>query len=209
MLELARRLEAETGMTLRDRLLEVVGFDPLSGRISPNGHLAVTPTADFHAVILQELYAAGLSPAMAKSALTAAWHLPDGRNLSRPLTDLATLFNTLHACGSKVAVATSDDRKTTEAAFTKWGLTTLIDAIACADDGLPMKPEPDMALSICKACDVSPVKTVVVGDNWGDLQMGRAAGVGLNIGVLSGLGVKKNLAPFADLVLSSVHELMN
>jgi phosphoglycolate phosphatase len=38
--------------------------------------------------------------------------------------------------------------------------------------------------------------------------MGRAAGVGVNIGVLSGVGPAELLAPLADALLASVAELL-
>jgi phosphoglycolate phosphatase len=47
----------------------------------------------------------------------------------------------------------------------------------------------------------------VVGDNVDDLRMGRAAGVGLVIGVLSGVSAASMLTPPADLLLPSVENL--
>ena len=48
----------------------------------------------------------------------------------------------------------------------------------------------------------------MAGDNVPDLQMGRAAGVGFTLGVLSGLASAADLAPHADLLLPSVAELL-
>jgi phosphoglycolate phosphatase len=47
----------------------------------------------------------------------------------------------------------------------------------------------------------------MVGDNRHDLEMGRAGGVGLNVGVLSGTGTRETLLPLADVVLNSVSDL--
>jgi phosphoglycolate phosphatase len=46
-----------------------------------------------------------------------------------------------------------------------------------------------------------------VGDTPADLAMGRAAGVGMVVGVLSGLGGRADLEPYADLIVGSVAEL--
>jgi phosphoglycolate phosphatase len=46
-----------------------------------------------------------------------------------------------------------------------------------------------------------------VGDNLHDLEMGRAAGAGLVVGVLTGTSEHGDLAPFADRVLESIVEL--
>jgi phosphoglycolate phosphatase len=48
----------------------------------------------------------------------------------------------------------------------------------------------------------------MIGDNLVDLQMGRAAGVGLVIGVLSGLASAAELGPLADIVLASIDDLV-
>ena len=47
----------------------------------------------------------------------------------------------------------------------------------------------------------------MIGDSIADLRMGRGAGAGLVIGVLSGVGTPAELAPLADVVLGSVAEL--
>jgi phosphoglycolate phosphatase len=46
----------------------------------------------------------------------------------------------------------------------------------------------------------------VVGDTAADLQMGRAAGAGLIVAVLTGVGGRADLAPLADVMITSVEE---
>jgi phosphoglycolate phosphatase len=87
-------------------------------------------------------------------------------------------------------------------------LTDFVSAVACGDDGIPIKPEPDMVLSLCRQLNISPAKTVMVGDNIADLDMGLAAGVALRIGVLSGVSSAEILGPHADILLPSVGELI-
>ena len=48
----------------------------------------------------------------------------------------------------------------------------------------------------------------MIGDTTADMRMGRAAGVGFNIGVLSGVGSAALLAPLADVLLPSVAQLL-
>jgi phosphoglycolate phosphatase len=104
-------------------------------------------------------------------------------------------------------VATSDDRMPTERTLAALHLTELIDAIVCADDGIPVKPAPDMVLELCARVGIEPDRTAVVGDSVADLEMGRRAGVALTVGVLTGVGDAADLAPFADLVVASVADL--
>jgi phosphoglycolate phosphatase len=87
-------------------------------------------------------------------------------------------------------------------------IPSLIDTLVSADDGLPIKPAPDMVLAICRELNIPAATTVVVGDNPDDMRMGRAAGVGLVIGVLSGVSSADILAADADILLPNVEDLV-
>jgi phosphoglycolate phosphatase-like HAD superfamily hydrolase len=207
-IELARRLEATTGLPLAERLFSAMGFDPATNRIIPSGPLALDPVVEIQQLIMEVLQKAGLPAQAGEAALAATWHIPDPIELARPLADLSLLFSALRASGAKVAIATSDDRFQTEAMLAAWKLTSLVDVLVCADDGIPIKPAPDMVLTLCEALHLPPSKTLMVGDNVPDLQMGRAAGAGFTLGVLSGLASAAELAPHADLLLPSVNEFL-
>jgi len=49
---------------------------------------------------------------------------------------------------------------------------------------------------------------VLVGDSSADMVMGHDAGVGLTVGVLSGVGTRLDLAPYADVTEPTVREAM-
>ena len=51
---------------------------------------------------------------------------------------------------------------------------------------------------------VAPGEVLVVGDTLHDLHMGRAAGAGVVVGVLSGTGTRELLAPHCDYVIDDV-----
>ncbi len=136
-----------------------------------------------------------------------SWHAPDPVGLVHPLADLAGLFDRLHAAGIAVAIATSDDRDATERTLAALGLAEAIDAMVCAGDDVPLKPEPDMVLSLCATLDVLPARTAVVGDAPADLRMARAAGAGRVVGVLTGVGTRADLLPLADVVIESLDDL--
>ena len=140
--------------------------------------------------------------------MRAAWHAPDPVGLARPLTDLGALFARLHGGGRRVAIATSDDRAPTERTLDALGLAGTFDALVCADDGVAVKPAPDMVDLLCARLGVEPGRTAVVGDAPADLEMARAAGAGLVIGVLTGVGDREHLALLADVVVPSVEELL-
>jgi phosphoglycolate phosphatase-like HAD superfamily hydrolase len=141
-------------------------------------------------------------------AVADAWHAPDPVTLARPLADLRALFAGLRAGGARIAVATGDDRQATHATLESFGVAGLVDDLSCGDDGLPTKPAPDAVLALCRGLGVSPGRAAVIGDTVADLQMGRTAGAGLVLGVLSGAGAASDLAPYADHLLESVAALL-
>src|SRR5690606_12841293 len=113
---------------------------PISGRIAPEGHLAVTPEEGLRALLAEVARAAGVSPEAAEAAVAAIWHMPDPVALARPLADLEQLFTRLRSYGARIAVATSDNRTLTQATLDAFGVSSLIEALACADDGILLKP---------------------------------------------------------------------
>jgi phosphoglycolate phosphatase len=147
------------------------------------------------------------SVAAARQAAESAWFEPDPVATAVPIADLPALFRGLRSSGCQIAVATTDNRQPTDATLRSLGVRDLVGALACGDDGFAGKPAPAAVLAVCSALRVLPERTAVVGDTPADLAMGRAAGAGLVVGVLSGLGGRADLESHADLVLGSVAEL--
>lgn len=205
--DLADRLESAVGGPVRDPLYAAIGFDPASGRAVAGGPLAAMPMTHLRRLALRVVGAVSRSQADAERAVAQAWEAPDPVALAHPLADLPVLFRRLRARGLRIAVATSDDRGPTETTLAGLGVESLIDAVVCADDGLPVKPAPAMVLHLCRTLDADPARSVMIGDTPADLAMGRAAGVGLRIGVLSGVGTRQDLEPLADAIIPSIADL--
>jgi phosphoglycolate phosphatase len=64
-----------------------------------------------------------------------------------------------------------------------------------------------MVHGFCAATGLTAAEVAVVGDNLHDLEMGRSAGAGLVVGVLTGTGEHADLSAHADYVLRSIVEL--
>lgn len=206
--ELADRMAgAAAGRRFDGLLHEVMGLDAGSGRVLPHGALAATPMARLREAVVDAVAGAGLAPAEAERIVRSAWHAPDPVVLARPVADLGALFGGLRDAGIRIAVATSDDREPTERTLAYLSVAHLVEALACADDGRPVKPHPAPVQWICRALGVPPTRTAVIGDSPADLAMGRAAGAGLVVGVLTGVGDRATLAPLADRVIDSVADL--
>jgi phosphoglycolate phosphatase len=186
----------------------MLGIDPVTGTVRAGGGLAATPMAHLRDRTRDALVASGMSEPDAERALEAAWHAPDPVASARPVTDLGVLFDRLRDGGCRIAVATTDDRDPTERTLAALSIEDRLDATVCADDGIAVKPAPDMVLHLCATLGVEPERTAVVGDTAADLQMGRAAGAGLIVAVLTGVGGRADLAALADVVIASVEELV-
>jgi phosphoglycolate phosphatase-like HAD superfamily hydrolase len=205
--ELARRLEAETALSLRDGLYPLLGLDRASGLVLAHGLMAATPMRRIREVVQLYVSEAGAGPAAAARAVEAAWHAPDPVGLAQPVTELGPLLTRLRHRVPTFAVATSDDREPTERTLAALGIAGEFAALSCADDGRPTKPAPDPVLHLCATLGLHPGRTAVVGDAPADLRMARAAGAGRAIAVLTGVGDRAILEPLADVVLDSIGQL--
>jgi len=207
-LELGTRLEAAARRPVAPDVFAAIGFDPSTGRVAAGGPLATATMASIEEVVATVLRRWCPSVAAARRATETAWFVPDPVALARPLADLPALFEELRAAGRRIGVVTTDDRGPTDATLRAVGVRATVEAMVCGDDGFAMKPAPDPVFAICQALATEPARVAVVGDSPADLAMARAAGAGLAIGVLSGVGTARDLAE-ADHVLGSVAELLS
>lgn len=123
---------------------------------------------------------------------------------------IAGVRETLHELkrrGYRLGVATNDSVGGLEASLGRQNILELFDFTAGCDSGYGAKPGPGMALAFCEAVGIAPGEAAMVGDAVHDLAMGRAAGFGLNIGVVSGTSGREDLADFADEILPSINEM--
>lgn len=199
--------EALAGLIPPPQFLSRIGWDTATRRIMAETPLAIASAATLQAVIATWLYEAGLGWTAAMSKATAAT-TETAAPTAPPVCALQPLFAALAARGLKLAVVTSDDRAGVERDLGPHGVLQYLDAIIGGDAGLAAKPAPDMLLAACATAGVAPERAIVVGDSLADMWMGRAAGAGLVIGVLSGAGTAAVLAPHADMLLASVAELV-
>lgn len=126
---------------------------------------------------------------------------------SVPIGDLEACFSALRAEGLILGIASSDNQASIHLMLDHLGLADHISFVAGYDSGHGVKPGPGMVLAFAAALGLEPSEIAVVGDNTHDIDMGRSAGAGLVIGVLSGTGDAATLAPIADACLSDISEL--
>jgi len=203
---LATKLEAELEQPLRADLYMAMGYDAEARRTVADGWLAARPMAQLWRLTAEFLQGRGLTREAAEAAVRSAWAVPDPVATARPVTDLPRLFARLRGQGAKLAVATTDDRTPTMATLAALGVAELLEVVVCGDDGVAVKPAPDMVLAICRATGTEPKRALVAGDSLQDMQMARAAGA-VAVGVLTGVAGKEALAKAADQVIDNVGEM--
>lgn len=201
-------LSDAVGRDVRGPLFAMLEYDPTTRRARSGGLLAATPMARLREHTGALLRDEGFGADAAEQALAVAWHAPDPVTTARAVTDLASLLTGIRANGTRVAVITADDRDPTERTLAALGIDGFMDAVVCADDGLPVKPRADAVLAVCARLGVPPGRTAVVGDAVADLRMGRAAGAARCYGVRTGVDDPAHLAPYADSVFDSVADLL-
>ncbi|MFO1090275.1 MAG: HAD family hydrolase [Hyphomicrobiales bacterium] len=149
-------------------------------------------------------------PADEVDALTAAvdrFCQAHGPLSAVPLAELRPLFEALRADGLKLGIATNDSERTARVTAKNLGVDDMFELILGYDSVVNPKPAADMVHAFCAVTGLAPETIAVVGDNVHDIEMARAAGAGLAIGVLSGNSSHEDLAPHADHVIDSVADL--
>lgn len=187
-----------------DALLEAAGYDFARHRFRADSVFAAGTNAD-----IVGLWYPDLTPAERRDVVrhfdtfTAA----EGAARSVPLEGAREALARLHAAGIKLGIATNDSTSGAEQTLAAIGVAHLFDAAFGYDSVVNPKPAPDIVHAFADLTGLAPAELAMVGDNRHDLEMARAGGVGLAIGVLSGTGTRETLSPLADVVLDSVADL--
>jgi len=196
---------AEGNAALADELLRLGGHDPATDRISPGSPLAA---GDF--IAIAEAFAA--HPDVAAADLLSAdmerIFRRGGARHSVLLDGVRDTIAELRRLGFLLGLATNDSMGGLQASLARHGILDLFHFTAGCDSGFGSKPDPRMVLAFCAAVRLSAREVAVVGDAVHDLAMGRAAGAGLTIGVLSGTSARADLQGYADLIVGSVNDLL-
>jgi phosphoglycolate phosphatase len=189
---------------LAGELLRLGGHDPETDRITPGSPFAAGDFMD-----LAQAFAAhpDVPPASELVAGIERIFVSGGGAHSALIDGAQAAIAELHRRGFRLGIASNDSAAGIEASLAQHGLLPRFDFAAGADSGYGAKPDPRMALAFCQAMDLAREEVAVVGDAVHDLAMGRAAGVGLTVGVLSGTSARADLAGLADLVVSSIADL--
>jgi len=128
-----------------------------------------------------------------------------------PICNLYTFLSKLRAQGYFLGVITNAAEAPTLIQLERLGCLDLFDKVIGCDSGYEPKPSGNSILGFCDSVGIVPSEVAMVGDSTHDLNAGQNAGVGLNVGVLSGPASYDQISDVADIVLDnilSLHEVL-
>ncbi|MBZ9671312.1 HAD family hydrolase [Mesorhizobium sp. ES1-3] len=187
-----------------DRLLAAAGFDFAKRRFKPDSIFASGTNLDVVELWFPRLSNEDQMLAVARfNEITSV----QGSAMAVALPDIVDTLALLHKRSYRLGVATNDSTSGAEKTLVTLGVAQLFDAAYGYDAVANPKPAPDTIQAFCDLTGLKPAEIAMVGDNKHDLEMARAGGCGLAVGVLSGTGTRESLAEIADVILESAADL--
>ena len=187
-----------------DALMAQAGYDLAAHRFRADSVFAAGTNADIVALWYPGLEQA---PRQAMVADFDTFTASEGAAQSVALPGAREAIARLHGAGYRMGVATNDSTRGAEQTLLALGIAQMFDAAYGYDAVANPKPAPDTISAFADLTGLKPAQLAMVGANRHDLQMARAGGVGLAVGVLSGTGTRDTLSSLADVVLDSIADL--
>ncbi len=188
----------------RESLLVAGGYNPATGRCAPESPLACGSTGEIARLWSARL---GLGDPFEVVRELERTFAEFAATRPIPVTDLTALFGRLKDKQMVLGVATMDSEKLASITLTQLQVRHYMSFVCGYDSGFGVKPEPGMVEAFCAHAELEPESVALVGDTPHDLNMGRAAGVGLVVGVLTGASPPDSLHGLADHVLPDISHL--
>ena len=187
-----------------DRLMQAAGYDFTVHGFKADSVFAAGTNADIVTLWYPE---AGLDQKRAMVTKFDTFTAEQGALQAVALPGSKDAIASLHASGFRLGVATNDSTSGAEKTLLALGMAQMFDAAYGYDAVANPKPAPDTVQAFADLTGLRSTEIAMVGDNRHDLEMARAGGCGLAIGVLSGTGTRQSLAEIADVVLDSIVDL--
>ncbi|SHG86350.1 phosphoglycolate phosphatase [Cognatiyoonia sediminum] len=192
--------ETRGDSVLKQRLADRLDYD-LENKVFRPGSIVIAETVEVTADAILEVLKSDDKSGLIKRMNDAATQVPQIE-----ATPLGAFVAELKELGLKIGVATNDAEGPARSHLSRAGVEQAFDFIAGFDSGYGGKPAPGQLLGFCEQEGLQPDECVMVGDSTHDLDAGRAAGM-ICVGVLTGPAPEEELAPFADVVLTSIAQL--
>lgn len=194
---------AGNNIQLADMLLGEHGYNHAEGRFLGGSLLAAGNNDD-----IAEAWSKQLSNPVDSQRLNRIFQQMIAES-SAPVPALRETIAQLQRYNLKLGVATSDSYAGIHNSLRSFDVLSCFDFLCGYDSGHGVKPEAGMVNAFCAAVSVPVNQTIVVGDNSHDIEMGRNAGAGLCVGVLTGTSTRDELETLADVVYEDIRGLLN
>lgn len=196
---------------LSDLIQISMGLDTKSGRLMPNGPIALQPREVVIQHVLECLEKLGVA---ASSSDIADLFVEVHKKFLIGIDQYITLINgfvdlaeKLRSYGVKIAVVTTDAVENTQSTLRYLNIEHLVDAVVGKESSTLPKETGMPALIALKMLDVEPCDAVCVGDAPMDVSMGTNAGCKATIGVTTGQVPAEILSAMTPFVVSSLADI--
>ena len=162
----------------------IIGISETTGKIDPDGLFAAGTFLDQQAACLAKapsLKAHFEDPAYREAVMEIVQR--NGQRGPVPHGDIETSLSQLKADGFTLAILTNDSQTSANNAMSRLGVTDYFDKIIGFDSGYGGKPSPNGYHAICEECGITAEKSIMVGDTSADVNVAKAAGAGLFVGI--------------------------
>jgi phosphoglycolate phosphatase len=190
---------------LADSLLSRHGYAPEEARFIGGSLLAAGNNHQIAEAWAQQIGKQGEVDAISQR-LNEIFHDLGARHATA-VDGLADTLARLRRSGHRLGVATADSQQGIINTLQSFDVLQQFEFLAGYDSGHGIKPEAGMVLAFCEAMGFDVESVVVVGDNRHDIEMGRNAGAGLCVGVLTGTSTRPDLEDIADIVFDDINAL--
>lgn len=186
---------------LRHKMADLIGFD-LDKQEFRVGSLVVNGAVDEQTELL-----AGVHPTLSAKEIEKIAFDALNDTTAQPVCDLDELFGGLRNRGLSLGIATNDFERSAINQMKQVNADHYFDFFCGYDSGYGAKPAAGMILGFCEKMGLKPTQIAMVGDSTHDLEAGRNAGVGINIGVLTGPAKHQDIAHLADEIIDDISHL--
>jgi len=194
-----------------DALVNAMGVDLKTGRMKPNGPVGIKPRPYIVNVAADVVRNNGCefsneemeSVFVEVDEQTSKDMLP----LLKLLPGVEDLLTQLKECGIAAAIVSTDITSRARKAITALELDHFFTVILGGDSVAHTKPSPDLVELALQDLQYSVSDVAVVGDHPVDIEMGKNAGVGVNIGVLTGIAASEAFTELECNVISDLRAI--
>ena len=203
--------ELGAGPEMRERLAAAMGYDHASGRLRPEGPIALKSRAEVIKAVVQCAASGGLSlsPEKAASVFSSVQAELSGnmQGFIRPLPGVKTLLAALSAASVPCSLVTSDSAASSMEILGIMGLGGAFSAVLGRESCREPKESGLPAIEAARAMVAPPSAVICVGDAPVDVQMAEKAGLLGAVAVATGQVCPEDLKKLTPYFAGSLNEI--